>query len=282
MGMLMPALQAVIPEIVSKDLLMNASTLNTLGMNALSLIVPTLTGLLIDNIGFEYAYYATAALYAAGAISILFIPRTSAMTGSGGKMLADIKNGLVYIRQTPAVLLILVFTTAVVVFSMPYQQFLPVFTDNILHVGATGMGLLMSVTGAGALAGSLALTLLPSGRRGLMLLAGGLIAGIALLIFAFSSLWPLSLGVMVFVGLSMTLRNTICNVLLLTYTNPAYMGRVMSLLNMQWGLMAFGTFFAGILAGAISIQWVIGGLVILLIITSFLFLIFSPTIRKLQ
>jgi MFS family permease len=282
MGMMMPAFQAVIPEIVSRDLLMNASTLNTLGMNVLSLIIPTLTGLIIDRIGFEYAYYATAGLYAVGAVFILFIPRTGRMAGSGGKMLADIKNGLAYIRQTPAVMLVLLFTTAVVVLSMPYQQFLPVFTDNILKVGATGMGLLMSVSGAGALAGSLILASLPTRRRGLLLLAGGMIAGIALLIFAFSSLWPLSLGMMVFVGLSMTLRNTICNVLLLSYTDAAFMGRVMSLLNMQWGLMAFGTFFAGILAGAISIQWVIGGLALVLIIISLLFLVFSPHIRKLQ
>jgi MFS family permease len=282
MGIMMPALQSVIPEIVPKDLLMNASTLNVFEINVLGLIVPTLTGLIIDHIGFEYAYYATAGFYVFGAVFVLFIPRASRMAGSGGKILADIKNGLVYIRRTPTVMLILLFTTAMVVLLMPYQQFLPVFTENILKVGATGMGLLMSVSGGGALAGSLIMALIPARRRGKLLLASGLIAGVALLIFAFSSVWALSLGMMVFVGLSSTLRNTIGNTLLLTYSNAGFVGRVMSLLNMQWGLMAFVTFFAGLLAGIFSIQWVIGGLVIALIFITLLFMLFSPTIKKLE
>ena len=282
MGMMMPALSSIIPEIINRDLLMNASTLNTLGWNILSLIVPALTGIIIDKLGFEYAYYAASGLYTLGAVSILFIPHTGRMPAGGGKILEEIKNGFVYIRQTSTVLLLLLFTTAMVVLSMPYQQLLPLFTDNILKVGATGMGILMSASGAGALAGSLILTFLPNTKRGLLLLVSGLVAGMALFIFAFSSIWALSIAVMVFVGLAQTFRNTIGNALLLTYTDAGYMGRVMSLLNMQWGLMAFGTFIAGVLAGMITVQWVVGGLVLILIAISILFLAFSPRMRRLE
>jgi MFS family permease len=282
MGMMMPALSSIIPEIIKRDLLMNASTLNTLGMNILSLLVPVLTGIIIDKLGFEYAYYATSGLYALGAVSILCIPHTGRMTAGGGRIMEDIKNGFVYIRQTSTVLLLLLFTTAMVVLSMPYQQLMPLFTDNILKVGATGMGILMSVGGAGAMAGSLILIFLPNTKRGLLLLISGLVVGVALFIFAFSSIWGLSIAVMVFVGLAQTFRNTIGNALLLTYTDAGYMGRVMSLLNIQWGLMAFGTFIAGVLAGMITVQWVVGGLVLILISISILFLAFSPRMRRLE
>jgi MFS family permease len=282
MGMLMPALQAVIPEIIGTELLMNASTLNILGMNMLNLIVPVLIGLVIDRIGFQFAYYTASGLYAAGAVSILFIPRTGRTARSGGKMLSDIKDGLIYMRRTPTVMLILLFTTAIVVLAMPYQQYLPLFTDNILKVGATGMGLLMSFGASGALAGSLIFAFLRITRRGVWLLCGGLLAGLSLLVFAFSSLWTLSLVVMVFFGLSQTFRNTIGNALLMTCADAGFMGRVMSLLNMQWGVMAFTTFFAGLLAGVFSIQWVIGGMAMLLIVVTLLFMLFCPGIRKLR
>jgi MFS family permease len=282
MGMMMPSFSSIIPEIVKRDLLMNASALNTLAMNILSLIMPVVTGVIIDKLGFEYAYYIAAGLYALGAVSILFIPRTGRMPSGDRKILEDIKNGFVYIRRTPTVLLLLLFTTAIVIFSMPYQQLMPLFTDNILKVGATGMGLLMSVCGAGALVGSVILMLLPVSKRGLLLLLSGLVAGAALCIFAFSSIWGLSITMMVFVGLSQTFRNVISSTLLLTHTDTAYLGRVMSLMNIQWGLMAFGTFFAGVLAGVITVQWVIGGLVMILIAISVLFLAFSPRLRRLE
>jgi predicted MFS family arabinose efflux permease len=282
MGMMMPALSSIIPEIIKRDLLMNASTLNTLGWNILSLLMPVLTGIIIDKLGFEYAYYAASGLFALGAVSILFIPHTGRMPASGEKIMQEIKNGFVYIRQTSTVLWLLLFTTAFVVLSMPYQQLMPLFTDNILNVGATGMGILMSVSGAGALAGSLILMFLPNTKRGLLLIISGLVSGVALFIFAFSSIWGLSIAVMVFVGLSQTFRNTISSVLLLTHTHASYMGRVMSLLNMQWGLMAFGTFLCGVLAGMISVQWVLGGLVLILIAISVLFLAFSPGMRRLE
>jgi MFS family permease len=281
MGLMMPAFQAIIPEIIRKDLVMNASALNILGMNITGLVIPVVTGIIIDNVGFEYAYYAAASLYTLGGIAILFIPRSRVSMGKRGKILSEIKNGLIYIRQVPVVLYLLLFTTVVVVFSMPYQQLLPIFTDNILKVGATGMGLLMSVSGAGALAGSLLLTVSPGKKRGLMLLSGGLIAGLALLVFSFSSIWALSLAVMVFVGLAQTFRNTLGNALLLTHTEAPYLGRVMSLLNMQWGIMAILTFLAGLLAGSVPVQWVLGSLAMLLVVVSIIFMVFSPRTRKL-
>jgi MFS family permease len=281
MGMMMPAFQSIIPEIIDKKLVMNAATLNTLGMNVLGLVVPVVTGVVIDHLDFEWAYYFAAGLYALGAVFLLFLPKTGRMGASGGKMASEIKNGFTYIGQSPLVLMLLLFTLAMVVLSMPYQQLLPLFTDNILHVGATGLGLLMSVCGAGALAGSLILAVLPNTRRGLLLLLSGLSVGVALLVFAFSAIWGLSIAMMVFVGLGQTFRNTISNALLLTHTTAAYLGRVMALLNVQWGVMAFGTFFAGVLADIVSVQWVIGSLSILLVLVTALFLVFNRGIRRL-
>ena len=68
-------------------------------------------------------------------------------------------------------------------------------------MGAGGLGVLVSVSGIGAMVGSLVLASLPNKRRGAMLLVGGGILGLALTGFAFSTSFPLSLVMILFVGL---------------------------------------------------------------------------------
>jgi MFS family permease len=282
MGLMMPALQAIIPEIVSREQLMNAVALNTLGMNLLNLTAPGIAGFMIDAFDFKAVYFTMTGCYICAALFIMSIPGKSRIIARGSNILADIKKGFQYIRKDSLILFILAFTLVVVVLSMPYQQLLPIFVDDILKVGATGMGVLMSVSGAGALVGSIILATLPNKKRGIMLLASGIIAGIALVVFSFSSQWTLSLAFIFFVGLGQTFRMTIGSTLLQAYTEGAYMGRVMSILNMQWGFMSLCTFIAGMLAEIVPVQWVLGSLAILLSILSILSLVFVPSIRKID
>jgi MFS family permease len=282
MGLMMPARQAIIPEIVSREHAMNAIALNWLGMNVLSLLAPGLAGIIIDALDFSAVYYAMAGLNLYGAIMMFFLPRTSRLVNSAGNIIEDIRDGFKYIRKDKAILFILVFTLIMVMLSMPFQQFLPIFVDDILKVGATGLGLLMSVSGAGALVGSLIIAVLPNRKRGLMLLISGLLAGVTLLIFSFSTSWTLSLIVIILLGLGQTLRGTIGSALLQSYTESAYMGRVMSILMMQWGVMSLCTFAAGMVAEVAPVQWVVGVLAMLLIAVSILSLVFNRRIRKLE
>ena len=282
MGLMMPARQSIIPELVSKKQAMNAIALNTLGMNVLSLAAPAAAGFLVDAFDFASVYYAMTGLYLYGVGFLVFLPRTTQITASGGNILADIQAGFRYIRHQRAILLILFFTLFFVVLSMPYRQLLPIFVDDILKVGATGMGLLMSASGAGAMVGSLALAILPNKKRGLILLFSGALSGLALVAFSFSTSWGGSLAFIAFVGLSQTGRITTSNALLQSYVEVEYMGRVMSIFMMQWGLVSFSTFFAGAMAEAISVQWVVGGFAFALVAASILALVFLPSIRKLD
>ncbi len=281
-GVMMPARQAIIPELVTRDQAMNAVALNMLGMNVLSLAAPAAAGFLIDAFDFHSVYFCMAGLNVYSAIMVAFIPHTSPIRNQTSSILEDIKQGFSYMKRDRAILFVLAFTTLVVVFSMPFQQLLPIYVDDILKVGATGMGVLMSVSGMGALFGSVGLAVLPNKKRGLLLLTSGMVVGAALLVFAFSRSWPLSLAFIVFVGLGHTLRGTIGSALLQSYTEPAYMGRVMSILMMQWGVMSLVTFAAGLVAEFVHVQWVIGGLSVALLITSVLAFFLYPRIRKLD
>jgi MFS transporter, DHA1 family, staphyloferrin A biosynthesis exporter len=281
-GLMLPARQAIIPELVSKNQTMNAVSLNTLGMNVLSLLAPAVAGFLIDGAGFGAVYYLMAALNLYAAVMMNFVPHTSPMVNRAGNVLADIRDGFDYARRDRTILLVLGFTLLFVVLSMPYLQLLPIYVDDILKVGAKGLGILMSVCGIGALAGSFIMASLPNQKRGLLLLIGGLISGIFLLLFAFSSNWTLSLIFMIFIGLSQTMRMTTGSALLQSYTRPEYMGRVMSVFMMQWGVMSLCTFFAGVIAEVVAVQWVVGSMAIMLIIFSAFATVSTPHIRRLD
>jgi MFS family permease len=283
MGLMMPAIQAIIPELVSREQLMNAIAMNTLGMTTLNLLAPVAAGYIIGkNANYQTVYFVMTGFYLLALSFIMFLPKREKIKASGTKILADISEGFKYIGRDKLIQRILVFTLIVVILAMPFQQLMPIFTDDILKVGPPGMGLLMSISGAGALIGSFFLAVMPGKKRGLMLLLSGILAGAALTVFSFSSIMGVSMVVIFFIGLSQAFRNTIGGALLQTYTTNAYMGRVMSIMNMQWGLMSICTFLAGILAGIVPVRWVLGSLSILLVILSIIFTGVFKNVRKVE
>ncbi|MDD4876826.1 MAG: MFS transporter, partial [Dehalococcoidales bacterium] len=149
-------------------------------------------------------------------------------------------------------------------------------------VGASGMGILIGVSGIGAIVGSVVLASLPNKKRGILLLLSGLVLGISLAAFSFSTSWYLSLAFIIFVGIGQTGRMTLSNTLLQYYVENEYRGRVMSIYMMEFGLTSFGTFAAALLAEGFGVQWGVGGFALVLIFLSALALIFLPRIRRLD
>ena len=109
-----------------------------------------------------------------------------------------------------------------------------------------------------------------------------LLLSLTLVGFSFSRSWPLSLALIVFIGLGQTGKGTLSDTLIQNYTEPDYLGRVWSITHMQFGLISFGTFAAGLLADSVGVQWAVGGFAMALAILSILVLAFVPRIRNLE
>jgi MFS family permease len=171
---------------------------------------------------------------------------------------------------------------------MPYMMLLPALTEDVLNVGSRGFGLLLSMSGVGAMLGSIFLASLPNKKRGLMLMVGSLILGVALVGLFFSSswfpsmAWPMAMGFIFFVGIGQTARMTLGNTLLQYYVHEEYRGRVMALYMMEFGLTSFGVFFAGIMTDVVGVQWAVGGLAIILVVFSIFVIAFVPRLRRLD
>jgi MFS family permease len=106
--------------------------------------------------------------------------------------------------------------------------------------------------------------------------------GAALIGFAFSSSWNLSLVLMFVVGLGLSIRMTLGNTLIQHYTEAKYRGRVMSIYTMDFAFTSIGTFIASLIAESIGIEWVVSSFAVILIVISLLVVVFVPKVRKLD
>ena len=133
---------------------------------------------------------------------------------------------------------------------MPYSVLMPIFADQILHGGAKAYGLLMGISGIGALAGAFTLAL-KRGPKGL----GSWIAacvmgfGAGLIAFSLSRSFPLSLLIMLPLGYTLMVQMASTNTLIQMMIPDALRGRVMSVYSMMFmGMAPIGALLSGTLA----------------------------------
>jgi MFS family permease len=282
MSLTQPARIAIIPEMVNKELVLNAISLSQIGATVFGLAGPLLGGYLIDAHGFAIIYYLATASYAISTIVTFFLPLTGAAAVGRRSTLGDVVAGWKYFRRETFVLLIIVFAMCHMISGQPYQQLLPVFTDSILKVGASGLGILMTVSGIGSLLASFIFASLPNRKRGVLLIFSGLIMGLALMVFSYSRWFSLSLVMIPFIGLSPTMHGTMTNTLIQSYVEPDYRGRMQSFQMVASSLAGFGTFFVGVLTDSIGVQWAVGGAAAFLTVASIGFFIFARPLVKLE
>jgi MFS family permease len=140
------------------------------------------------------------------------------------------------------------------IFSMTYAVLMPIFARDILKVGPSGLGYLMSMVGLGALLGAVTISSLGDFRwKGKLLLTGNITFCIMQVIFSYSRIWPLSLLILVFVGWGMMTNMALTNTLIQTSVPDGIRGRVMSLYTLMFlGMAPIGSLQAGALAHALS------------------------------
>ena len=160
----------------------------------------------------------------------LFLPLTANITISRKRNnpFLDVVEGFRYMRSETIFALIVLFGICHMISGMPYQNLLPIFTEDILKVGATGLGILMTVSGIGSLIGTLVLASLPNKKRGMLLLFSGIVMSVPLIIFSFSNSWYLSLLMMPLIGLGPSMHGALTATLIQYYAAPEYRGRMQS------------------------------------------------------
>ena len=254
-----PTRQSFLVEMVGREDLPSAIALNSSMFNAARLVGPAIGGLVVAATGEGWCFLVNAASYLAATAALLAMrlaPVEKRPPPAGGR-LAEIAGGFAYARRTPAVGRALLLLGIVSIAGMPYATLMPIFATEVLGGGPRGLGILMSASGLGALAGALTL----AGRRGG---SDGLSPwprraaigfGTGLVLFAASTSFWLSAMILAGTGFALMYQAGTTNLLIQLGVPDALRGRVMALYTSTFlGLAPIGALAAGALAGLIGAE----------------------------
>ena len=250
----MPAWQAMIPDLVGKDRLMNAVGLNSAAYNGAAVVGPSIAGLVIGAFGVAACFGLNAASYLAviGALLTIRTDCKGAECRRNVNVLESVIEGLRFIGRRRVVFALFALAAVVSLAARPYLQLLPVFARDVLRGDSRVYGLLMAANGAGALAGSLLTAVLARiPRKGLVLL--GSVATLSIALFAFALIPQLYVAfvLLIIVGGATTLYMSATNTVLQTLAPDEVRGRVLSVWSMIGaGVMPLGSLLLGGLATA--------------------------------
>jgi MFS family permease len=214
-----PAARAMAPTLITKDLLQSAMTLRSIATQIGAVAGPAIGGLLYGvSPSLVYLLGAGACLAAAGAVMAMSPAQAAdAATPDDAQAaeaasLRSVLEGLVFVRRTPILLGAILLDLLAVLFGGAVAL-LPIFARSILHVGATGLGILRAAPALGALVGAAAVTRRPiAGRAGRLLLGVVFLYGASIVVFGLSRFYLLSLVALAFGGFvdlySMNIRST--------------------------------------------------------------------------
>jgi MFS family permease len=263
-----PARQAMIVELVSKEDLVDAIALNSGGFNLARIVGPSIAAIILAKFGLAWCFGINALSYFAVLASLgrIKLPRWTPVQHLVSPA-EQLKQGLNYIRSSRSVSGLMGVIAVYSIFGFQYLSMMPVVARDVLHTGASGYGLLLTFVGIGALTGALSLAGLGARiRRGRLFNATAYaFAGLTILFSLMRSV-HLAAFVLLFLGLTMLINGALANGILQSVVPDELRGRVMATYVFVYvGFTPIGSFIAGAMARFVGVQWAIftGGVIML-------------------
>jgi len=264
-----PSRQAVVVELVGREHLMNAISLNSVAFNSSRIIGPALAGILIALVGMSGCFYINGISFLAMIIALFLIKLNNNNNNNNNNSnsnnnnsvvknnhaIKDIKDGLSFVKNNRLIMALITTVGVVSLFGVSYAILMPIFANDILHVGVKGLALLMSCSGFGALLAALLLARLGDfNYKGKFLILSSLVFSVSLILFSLSKVYIFSLIALMFVGGSSVSAIALINTLLQSKVPDAFRGRVMGVFMLTFaGIMPFGNLISGWLAHALGV-----------------------------
>jgi MFS family permease len=264
-----PAEQSLVPNLVPREHLSNAISLNTLRWYGASIIGPGLAGILVSLFDIGLVYAVNTLSFGAMLVALALISYQEPIrVDSEGLGLGALRSGLRFTFGTP-----IIFSTMLLDFFATFfssaRTMLPIIADQILGVGVTGYGILAAAQSVGAVLAGGYLAVRPELRRqGWILLISVGLYGIATALFGLSTAFVLSFLLFAATGAADTISTVIRGTIRQLNTPDALRGR-MTGVNMMFfmGGPQLGELEAGLVASAFGAPFAIvtGGIATLLL-----------------
>lgn len=259
-----PARQVFVAELVGAEDLRNAIALNSMLFNLARLIGPAIGGTVVALFGEGWCFLLKALAYLPMLFVLIRMQAPLRHKGAGGNFLAEMLEGFAFVRghHEAGRLLVLVGTCSFA--SVPYFYFLPALVRDMLGQDANAAGLLMSLTGLGAMLAALMLTMrdqLEQLRR--FPAWSAVLLGLVLVGMGLSGTYWITALLALPLGFAILSQNLSSNTLLQHAAPPNLRGRIMAMYSMMLlGTVPLGSLIAGALGAwfGMPVTFVAGGL----------------------
>jgi MFS family permease len=258
-----PARQSLVIELVGREDLPGAIALNSSGFNIARVVGPSIGAIIIAKLGLAWCYGVNALSYITVLECLFHIKLPAWMPPEHlASPLEGIREGVRFMRSTPAIISLMSFVTVYSVFGVPYLTLMPVVARNQLGLGAGGYGALLACVGIGGVSGALSLAAAGDrvSRSRMLSLASYTFAGL-LVLFSFVRSAAFAYPILLGVGFTMIVNNAVANSTLQHLVPNELRGRMMAAYSfVVVGLsQVLGSIVAGSVAHAIGVSWAIGG-----------------------
>ena len=281
-----PARQSLIPRMVPSEVLANAVALNSAAMQTMRIGGPSLAGVVLIFAGLGELYLMQSIVYVSVIYCTLRIrTQTHVDRREDSSMMSELLEGFAAVKKDNIILYILLLNLVLFIFGFPYQHvFVPLIALRTLDIGESGAGILISVTGIGALVGSLTIATIGDRlrRRGLIMLLMIGVFGSALLLFSRVESIYLAIPALILTGAMQVSFMALNTSFVLARTPPELQGRIMSLFSLDRGLVPLGAIIGGVLATTLGPQDGLAAMAALCLGFGLLMAILLPTIRRLS
>jgi MFS family permease len=229
-----PARQAFVPEVVGRDLVRDAVTLNSTTVNVARVIGPTIAAVLVATIGIGWCFVVNAVSFSFVIASLLSLDTSRLhQIPPVPRAPGELREGLRYAAHIPAIAQPLLMMALIGTFTFEFEVSLPLLARNTFDGGATAYSWLIGAVGAGAVAGGLYAA--RSARTGVPRLTWAALGfAIAVGLLAAAPTMPAAVAACVLVGTASVIFLTTGNATIQLASEPRYRGRVTALWSMAF------------------------------------------------
>lgn len=229
----LPARQALVPNLVPREDLPSAFSLQSIAFNTGSILGPALSGIVIGYLGQEYAYLLNGATFLGVILALLLLgpvaqSRLQVQRGLHAAW-TDIRQGVSFIRKQPLILSTMILDFIATFFASA-NTLLPFFAQNVLHVGEVAYGWLAAAQSIGAVfVGIIASQYSHIRRQGPLLLGAVAVFGAATILFGLSRLYAVIFLALALMGAADSVSTIIRNTIRQLNTPDSLRGRMTSI-----------------------------------------------------
>jgi len=254
-----PASNTIVYQVVGRERVMNAATVNMMGFNLARTLGAALAGIVIDRAGTGACYVIVGGLACVGVLPMFGIHGEFRSAGASVPFWGALREGMSYVWNGGALRRVLGLSVVVELFGFSHYTMIPVIARDVLRVGAEGLGYLGSASGLGATVGTLALASLGDVKHKARLLwINTLSAGAGIILFALSPWYAVSLALATINGATLASYDALMQTLVQLLTPDAVRGRVLGLYVLTFGFTSVGGYLAGLIATAAGAPFAIG------------------------